>query len=376
MCAWINKCRGTRGFTIVELLIVIAVIIMLMSILIVAVNAATRTAQGANTRSLMSAIKQGLVRFKGDIGYLPPVLGDPNPQTVDDPFNHDLRKLYDPRGAVQTAQPPIWGGSGGDDDVLPEHPDGTGNGIIYVTNIQDWYSVTSLAEYLLGYGHHQDDGYGYIPPGAPNGGAWEEELPPLGIRDPGSDGVWGATIYGDPFGAMNGRMQGQAANIDIGKVHGPYIDLKDERMLAGVGYDPQRQELIVLFPGDSAYDPHGPKTIVDYWGNPMHYYRRLYAPGDLRSPYRRIDRRYPEPTLSDVFLLRPYEVDPGNAIDSEYADAEADTTTVAALNSAEFGLFSPGPDRAFDPTVRYDAIDRNNDGVDFSNEDNIVELGP
>ncbi|MHC4786270.1 MAG: type II secretion system protein, partial [Planctomycetota bacterium] len=73
MHARINPSRGTRGFTIVELLIVIAVIIMLMGILIVAINAATRTAQGANTRSLMSSIKQGLVRFRADMGYLPPV---------------------------------------------------------------------------------------------------------------------------------------------------------------------------------------------------------------------------------------------------------------------------------------------------------------
>ncbi|MFB3139056.1 MAG: type II secretion system protein, partial [Phycisphaerales bacterium] len=64
--------RKLRGFTIVELLIVIAVIIVLLSIVIVAVNAATRTAQSASTLTLMNSMKQALVRFKADIGYYPP----------------------------------------------------------------------------------------------------------------------------------------------------------------------------------------------------------------------------------------------------------------------------------------------------------------
>ena len=125
------------------------------------------------------------------------------------------------------------------------------------------------------------------------------------------------------------------------------------------------------------------RGIVDYWGKPIRYYRKLYAPGDLRTPYRRINRtvqpRLPEPTLADVFLLRPYEVAPGGAIDSIWvddADNGGDTTITATLKSAEFALFSSGADRAFDPTVRYDARDYNDDGVDYSNQDNIVELGP
>jgi hypothetical protein len=174
-------------------------------------------------------------------------------------------------------------------------------------------------------------------------------------------------------------MQGVSGSVDIGKVYGPYLELRDEQAVAGVDWDPATQELVVLFPGDSNYDPYGPKVLLDYWGKPIRYYRRLYAPGDLRSPYRRMNRTppmLPEATLGDVFLLRPYEVDPGGAIDSIYADDDGDTTITASLNSAEFALFSSGADRAFDPTTRYDALDNNDDGVDYSNEDNIVELGP
>ena len=373
-----RQSRDTRGFTIVELLIVIAVIIMLMGILIVAINAATRTAQGTNTRALMSSMKQALVRFKGDIGYLPPVLGNTSAAIDVDPQNHGLRKLFDPRGE---GMPPTWGDG---DDVLPDGPDGNANGA-YRDNIQDWYSVTSLAEYLLGYGHHNQDGYGYISPGQ-GGPLYDgssptepDERPPEGIRDPGHDGVWGATINVDADGGLASRMGGISGSVDIGKVYGPYLELRDEQAVAGVEWDPAKQEFEVRFPGDSNYDPFGPKVLLDYWGKPIRYYRRLYAPGDLRSPYRRMNRTpplLPEPTLADVFLLRPYEVDPGGAIDSTYADDDGDTTITATLKSAEFALFSSGPDRAFDDTTRYDALDNNDDGVDYSNEDNIVELGP
>jgi hypothetical protein len=180
-------------------------------------------------------------------------------------------------------------------------------------------------------------------------------------------------------------MQSESANVSIGQVYGPYLDLKDERMLAGVKaveggeslYDSQGY-LKVVFPGENGYDPNNPKVLVDYWGNPIRYYRRLYSPGDLRSPYRRMDLSLAEPTLSDVFLLRPFAVDPGNAIDGPIGDFGGDTTTTTSLNSAEFALFSAGPDRFFNPDLRYDDPDDpgNDRGTDLFNEDNIVELGP
>ena len=83
---------AARAMTIVELLVVMAIILVLLSIVVVAVAAATKTAQGASTRALMGSIKQGLVRFKEDVGYYPPVLGAPPPVAM----TEDLRKLFDP----------------------------------------------------------------------------------------------------------------------------------------------------------------------------------------------------------------------------------------------------------------------------------------
>ena len=77
-----GRARGAApraGFTLVELLIVMAVIIVLLSLLIVGLNFATKTAQGANTTALMQSINQALVRFQDDVGYLPPVLDNDRP---------------------------------------------------------------------------------------------------------------------------------------------------------------------------------------------------------------------------------------------------------------------------------------------------------
>ena len=82
-------------------------------------------------------------------------------------------------------------------------------------------------------------------------------------------------------------MGGSNSNIDRGKVYGPYLELKDESLLASTDGTVDAQErLQVSFPGDAGYNADNPKVIVDYWGNPIRYYRRLYAPGSLKSPYR------------------------------------------------------------------------------------------
>jgi len=366
-----------RAFTIVELLVVIGIVIVLVGLLIVAVRAATRSAQGANTRALMSSIKQALVRFQGDVGYLPPVLGDPSPDDLSTD-NHDLRRLFDPRG-----QDLRWNGSA--DEVMPQYMQ-AGNGApapnhgTYIANVQNWYSVTTLAEYLLGYGHHEQDGWGITPNSTYTG-----EVPATGIRNPDRDGVWGATIYdrnnNGVLGELEDRMgypgRGGAvpANVDRGQVLGPYLELKDERAIAAVDWNEDEDRIEVIFPGSPRYDPELPKTIVDYWGNPIRYYRRVYAPGSLATPYT--PPRNPTsttdvthtPTLSDVFVLRPYEVADGAAIDDRlFPDGRGDTTTSSALQSAMFALLSAGPDNAIDPADRVDP--------GFLNEDNLVELGP
>ena len=336
---------AVRGFTIVELLLVVAIIILLMSILIVAVQAATRTGQKARTEALMDSIRKGLIRFKGDIGYYPPVLG-PGANPVD-----ELRQLF---------VPPLPGAGG------------------YNANIQQWWSSCALADYLIGWDGHNHDGYGRVP-GAVGANDWDAESPPVGIRNPQDDGVWYATRNGFMNGSLNDRMMiGNTAgtetnqlSIDQGKVFGPYLELKDERLLAAIsGYDGAGQP-ILHFPGDPV--PNGttfetlPKVIVDYWGTPIRYYRRNYPIGALTQSYRSVNGQR-VPTLSDVFVLRPQTFKRGSEIIG-IPDNSGTTATTSELENGEFALLSAGPDKRVTQGI---TIDLPNE----FNKDNIVEVGP
>jgi hypothetical protein len=198
-----------------------------------------------------------------------------------------------------------------------------------------------------------------------------EEIPRLGIRSPGPDGVWGATSYGSRDGRLADRLHvdNRNPNIDSGPVLGPYLEIAGERLLASTnGQSDAGGNLVVFLPGESGYSDGDPKVIDDYWGRPLRYYRRLYPPGALNSTYRSLDVAVRTPTLAEVILLRPFRAVAGAEAESLVADARGDTTTSMPLRTAEFAIFSPGADRSCDPTVRYDA--------DESNADNIVEIGP
>ncbi|MEE8460233.1 MAG: type II secretion system protein [Phycisphaerales bacterium] len=356
----------------IELLVVIGVVVTLLGILVVAVGSAAKTAQKANTRALMNSMKVALHQFRTDIGYLPPILGEVKVHPFTGPTD-PLRGLFDPRGSDG-----VWNGDG--EEIFPESPTG-GTNSSYSVNIQEWYSLTTLAEYLLGYGGRDQDGYGVDALGN-----FGEEQPALGFRHPSPDGVWGATI-GGASGGLDDRMRATAGsqfdvNLVAGKVYGPYLELKDPNLLAS--YDGNN----VNYPGDAGYLPGDPKVIVDYWGRPIRYYRRLYSPGALNSPFRTFGGTRP-PTLSDVFVLRPFEIDPGSAIDgigdmseASYLAGTGDTSTTVALNSAEFALLSSGPDGRLNQDIRFDSPDDSGNqpfggpATTFANEDNIVELGP
>lgn len=326
------------GFTVVEMLVVVAIVILLLSILIVALNAASRSSQMANTSARMAAMSRALVSFRNDIGYLPPVL------------NRD-------RGLLN----------------LPAHDP---NAPSYATVIQDYYSVTSMAEYLTGYGSRNQDGYG-VAVGSESANAAEN--PPFGIRHPGSDGVWGASKddgLPPPAGALARRKPDTSGNV-----FGPYLELDDPNLLASIdgSVNPNTGMLNIFFPGEAGYDEANPKVIVDYWGRPIEYYRLPYPIGGIRTGFAAVDRDGDgdidrKPSLSDIFVLRKFNIPPGEDV-SGIPDRANDTATTAALNAAEFALFSYGPDRTANRKVRYDDPSVGGIDTDFANRDNIVELG-
>jgi type II secretory pathway pseudopilin PulG len=343
-----------RAFTIIELLVTVAIIILLLGLLLVGLQQAARAAQVAQTKTLMSSINRALVSFKTDVGYYPPVLG---------------------RGSGNGSQPVGQLGFGRDLLVPPLSLTGTTSNLA----LQQWNSFTSLPEYLLGYGSRTADGYGVVVPWDPTQpkpsglmaqqpGKFEE--PRTGIRHPGRDGVWGAVVTprtgqsAGSFGARNVQGVSQpdgTSAVFRGKALGPYLELKDAVFLGGItDFNTTTGEpTIVRATEDPNFDAL-PKCIVDYWGRPIRYYRRPYTVPDCASVATGF-------TCGDFFALRPQSFEQGTDVDG-IADGGGDTSTSRSLQSAEFALLSYGPDKSWDPNVRVDA--------QGYNKDNIVEAGP
>lgn len=215
-----REARG--GFSLIELLMVVAIIGLLIGVLIVALNKVRGTGEAASTEQLLRAIDMGLSQFKSDHGFLPPLLDD----TI--PVN----------------------GSG---EIIPYD-------IARAEDI-DYYSTLSLAPYLLGVGDLNGDG---------DQDEYDDGLTGAGFRDPGRDRSWGYQ-YASPGG--RGRKQywrdqekmiGDPPVRQIpGPTFGPYVAIGgDDRVVyganrAGVAFTDVRP----LF------------VIADYWGGAIRYYR-------------------------------------------------------------------------------------------------------
>jgi prepilin-type N-terminal cleavage/methylation domain-containing protein len=370
-----------RGFTITEMLVTVGVIVILASILVISLSSATRTAQRAKTVQLMNSIKTAISRFKVDQGYIPPVLGVAGTDVDSPGHGRDLAGLP---GASNV------GGTATNDDYY---------------ELQSHYSLTSLPEYLLGYGDRRYDGYGFVSsptellppltsvsePGTPGYQPGYNEYPGLGFRSPGLDGYWNATLNprlassssnpslsGVPFPDRNPDNLGLTSFTGgnstgmPGKVYGPYLDVSDPTVLGeavGLGVEDGAVGRLqtwdrILLPGDGNYSASDatPKVFLDYWGNPIRYYAR--PPRDLRTP-REFDPRF---TLSDVIALRPQSFPIGSSNESAFADGNGDDSTSRSLISAEYALFTPGADGRNDDEKRVDDDDYNSD--------NLVEIGP
>lgn len=318
-----------RAFSLVELLITVGVVIVVASLVIYVSAAARRSAQEANTQALMNSMSQGLTQFKNDTGYYPPVLDNDR--------------------SLASAFP-----SSGFDPFMNPSADAED----YAEDRQQWYSETTLADYMLGYGGYDQDGYGNRT----------GENPPLGIRHPGPDGVWGADRYGSG-GLVDRSWSGSSSNNLFrqqelsGRVLGPYITLSDQRLVGML--TPSGK---VLFPGDPGYNDTAPKAIADYWGNAIRYYRTPYPGNDPGAKLHEASNANFTPSLIDVVVLRPQTIAVGQVIDSQVSDADGDNKASRQMRSAGFALFSRGADQAMDEDHRVDEEE--------FNLDNLVEVGP
>ncbi|MCE2885080.1 MAG: type II secretion system GspH family protein [Planctomycetaceae bacterium] len=341
-----NTSSLRQGFTLTELLTVVAIIVLLIGTITVAISAATRRAQKAKTLFLMNTISGGLAQFQTDFGYLPPVLMNRGPST---PGSRGYGRSVTTVGQV--------GGAAG------------------VGQQQNWFSYTTIPEYLIGYGNRAEDGYGVFAGGV--NGQGSKENPPFGIRAPGSDGAWGSVdAPQNAYAAFPGIYEARNPNRDAsplamnnanwnavgmeGRVYGPYLELSDEKLLGGLtGIDAQGNPQVVTADRGVPNFDSLPKVILDYWGTPISYYRAPYSGSDLRSE---LPVAGGFANLADVFALRPWDVATGEVAKGAL-DANDDDTSSAALKGAAFALFSRGPDLGFDRTVRRDLAELNKDNL-------------
>lgn len=362
------------GFSVVELLVVIGILIAIISSLVVGLGYASRQARVANTEFLMNTIMTSLVQFRTATGYLPPVLGDPR-QMPNGPAGTAVGQLGWCRDGIPSPEP--FPGTQNDPPAYGSWS--TAN----VDTIQRWRSATTIPEYLLGPGNRAQDGYGVI---MESGGALPtntstpgyREQPALGIRSPGADGLWGAELNpragtaGDGlFAARNlasnapaqgntNGASGQDPTFLKGQPLGPFLEAKSESDIGAVtGFEANGTPIVARSGEINDFDA-APKCILDYFGKPILYYRRGYLNGDPK----RLDRRW---TLADVVALRPTVFGRGEDVDA-VRDANNDTSASRAALSAECALLSFGPDTRWDPTIRADPAGYN--------EDNIVRFGP
>lgn len=344
------------GFTVIEMLVTLAIIIVLVGVLVVGLSQASGTAQRAQTRFLMNSMSAGLAQFKGDHGYVPPVLGDANA------FGGGGTPNDQPGWSRDAITPPAWDGTPSASEV---------------SDYQRWFSVTTPAEYLLGYGNRSGDGYGIVTSDSdpfPDISPGNIESPTLGFRSPGFDGAWGSVFnprrgFEGFIGSFAARNPGGFVNDGTsfpprisdngvrikGRIFGPYLEVKDANSIGGL-----RPDGSIARPEDDDY-VNRPKVILDYWGTPIRYYRRPYL-GDDPSVF---DQSF---DIGDIFAMRPWTFEEGLLESNGIEDADGDGSTTPQLKSAEFGLLSAGPNRRVDNARRFD--------VDELNRDNIREVGP
>lgn len=302
----------------------------------------------------MGTLTNAITQFKADLGYLPPILGAaPSGGSLPGSAGY-LRDLLIPQSSIGPALP----------QQVPA---------------QQYVSMTSLVEYLTGPGGRNEDGFGGVGTPAANS-AGSKELPAVGIRSPLKDGAWGAYVTPlnstQPLGTFAQRNLPLIAGANIstapnvsGRSFGPYLELKEGTIFGAIVGTLPNGAPIVARPGDNNWDELSPKCIVDYWGQPIRYYRRGYFNGDPRLTAGRSSGGSGGAgmgwDLSDIFVLRPQSFVTGTEVDG-LADGNNDTTSSRALQGADFALMSMGPDRSAD-------FGRRVDEAGF-NADNVVEV--
>lgn len=231
-----------RAFTLVELMVTIAIIALLLGILIPALSGAFGNANRAKSQTHLNTMVTAIEAFNADFQFDPPLVAPPkdgrngSPQGIRTPElrANDFADFY---GATAT-------------------------NTVEAYQKARYYSEYSLTVYLLGIGDLNGDQRLIYDDRAtsdriePN---LDDGLDGVGIRHPGEFRAWKKRDPND-----NTNFVHQPAGV--GREYGPYIDkgfMKDVVKEVKIGINGRP-------------DPNGPitmYTLVDLWGTPYRYYR-------------------------------------------------------------------------------------------------------
>lgn len=90
--------RARAGFTLVEVIFVILLIAILLSITLVGIQAASRSAQASADGQSVRALKVGIDSFKQEFGFVPPLVKGAAPPFTEDPYDPTTKRVnaYNP----------------------------------------------------------------------------------------------------------------------------------------------------------------------------------------------------------------------------------------------------------------------------------------
>lgn len=235
--------RG-RGFTIVEILVVVVTIAVLLGIILVALTRASAAARRNASEAKLNTIGQAIAAFEQEMGYAPPLLTpeDPNWEFGEDDY---------PTGANSFTVPQLR---------FYDELGLQGNAALEAMARTRYMSEFSLTVYLMGIG----DLYQSNDPDNGLSSVFDDGVEGPGFVNPGRDRSWG------------GARDRGSHDARSGPVIGPYLD---------PGQFSGSLELVEFDGGGiGGADVRGMYRLLDDFDYPIRYYEGLLTKVNANMP--------------------------------------------------------------------------------------------
>ena len=224
----VSPSRTSAGFTLVELLVAIAIIALLLGIVIAGMSGAISFARRAAGTAQLQALSQGIEAFNADMGFYPPLISH----------------LESTHGPIETPETP----------AAKETKAQRNSTLARAYREARYMSEWSLAAFLMGEGDLNGDGNDVEADLDKDDGKAG-----LGLRNPGESRAWKAA-------------DGSHAPQLTGNTYGPYIDegfVEKFLRRIPVEFDSNAKRIVREDGGTQQYM----YQIVDAFDVPVRYYR-------------------------------------------------------------------------------------------------------